>query len=294
MRIFLWLVALLATAIGLAVMARFNAGNVVLFYPPYRVDVSLNFFLLLLFLLFLLCYAVLNTIRSAQKMPGRVVEYRRSRREREGNRAFRESLKALFEGRFGHSEKAAARAEDLEENRGLAALIGARAAHRMQQSARRDAWLARAQQDPALKTARLMTSIELLVDDDQPEAALDTVRELNASGTRHIHALRLALKANQRAKNWPEVLRLTRMLDKNNALHPALSQRLRELAYSDLLSDRRHDAESVRRVWATVPAADAQKPAIAVRAADAFNAHGLHQEAAALVEKALAAEWDEI
>ena len=43
--------------------------------------------LLLLFLLFLLCYAVLNTIRSAQKMPGRVVEYRRSRREREGNRA---------------------------------------------------------------------------------------------------------------------------------------------------------------------------------------------------------------
>ena len=50
MRIFLWLVVLLATAIGLAVMARFNAGNVVLFYPPYRVDLSLNFFLLLLFL----------------------------------------------------------------------------------------------------------------------------------------------------------------------------------------------------------------------------------------------------
>ena len=293
MRIFLWLVALLATAIGLAVMTRFNAGNVVLFYPPYRVDLSLNFFLLLLFLLFLLSYGVLNAIRSAQKMPGRVVEYRRSRREREGNRAFRESLKALFEGRFGHSEKAAARAEDLEENRGLAALIGARAAHKMRQSDRRDAWLARAQEDPALKTARLMTAIELLVDDDQPEAALDTVRELNASGTRHIHALRLALKANQRAKDWPEVLRLTRMLDKNNALHPALSQRLRELAYNDLLSDRRHDAESVRRVWATVPAADMLKPAIAVRAADAFNAHGLHQEAAALVEKALAAEWDD-
>ena len=73
MRIFLWLVALLATAIGLAVMARFNAGNVVLFYPPYRVDLSLNFFLLLLFLLLLLSYGVLNTIRSAQKIPGRVL-----------------------------------------------------------------------------------------------------------------------------------------------------------------------------------------------------------------------------
>jgi HemY protein len=293
MRIFLWLIALLATAIGLAVMARFNAGNVVLFYPPYRVDLSLNFFLLLLFLLFLLSYGMLNAIRTTQKMPGRVAEYRRSRREREGNRAFRDALKALFEGRFGHSEKAAARAEELEENRGLAALIGARAAHRMRQSERRDAWLAKAQDDAALKTARLMTAIELLVDDEQPEAALDTVRELNATGTRHIHALRLALKANQRAKNWPEVLRLTRLLDKNNALHPALSERLRELAYSALLSDRAHDADSVRRVWATVPAPDRAKPAIAVRAADAFNAHALYEEAAALVEKALAEEWDD-
>lgn len=293
MRIFLWLVALLATAIGLAVMARFNAGNVVLFYPPYRVDLSLNFFLLLLVLLFLLGFGVLNAVRTTQQMPSRVAQYRRSRREREGNHAFREALKALFEGRFGHAEKAAVRAEALEENRGLAALIGARAAHRMRQSVRRDAWLSRVQDDPALRTARLMTSIELLVDDDQPEAALDTVRALNASGTRHIHALRLALKANQRAKNWPEVLRLTRLLDKNNALHPALSQRLRELAYDDLLSDRSHDADSVRRVWATVPVADSVKPAIAVRAADSFNAHGLNQEAAALVEKALAVEWDD-
>lgn len=293
MRIFLWLVALLATAIGLAVMARFNAGNVVLFYPPYRVDLSLNFFLLLLFLLFLLSYGLLNAIRTTQKMPARVAEYRRSRREREGNRAFREALKALFEGRFGHSEKAAARAEDLEENRGLAALIGARAAHRMRQSARRDAWLAKAEAEPALKAARLMTAIELLVDEDKPEAALDHVRELNSTGTRHIHALRLALKANQRAKNWPEVLRLTRLLDKNNALHPALSQRLRELSYDDLLSARSHDAESVRRVWAEVPAADRLKPAIAVRAADAFNTHGLHEEAAGVVERALAEQWDD-
>jgi HemY protein len=293
MRIFLWLIALLATAIGLAVTARFNAGNVVLFYPPYRVDMSLNLFILLLALLFLVFYAVFNTIRATQKMPGRVAEYRRSRREREGNRALRDALKSLFEGRFGQSEKAAARAAEMPENAGLAALIGARAAHQMRQSERRDAWLSKSQDEPALKIARLMTAIELLVDENRPDQALDTVRELNATGTRHIHALRLALKANQRAKNWPEVLRLIRMLDKNNALHPALSQRLRELAYDDLLSDRTHDAESVRRMWVGVPAQDRVTPYIAARAANAFNARGMHEEAAAIVEKALAIEWDE-
>ena len=48
MRIFLWLVALMAAAIGIAVTARFNPGNVVLFYPPHRIDLSLNLFCVLL------------------------------------------------------------------------------------------------------------------------------------------------------------------------------------------------------------------------------------------------------
>jgi HemY protein len=293
MRVFIWLLILFASAIGLALAARFNPGNVVLFYPPYRVDVSLNFFMVLLVLLFLLTYGIFKTIRTTQKLPQRVALYRKDKRERAGNLALREALKALFEGRFGHSEKAAARAAESSENAGLAALIGARAAHRMRQSARRDTWLSKIEGDNSLKTARLMTAIELLVDEHQPEAALDAVNQLNASGTRHIHALRLALKANQRAKNWPEVLRLVRLLDRNQAIHPALSRRLHELAYEDLLSDKTHDAETIRRVWASIPLEDRIKPYIAVRAADAFSARGLHDEARALVEKALAAEWDD-
>jgi HemY protein len=293
MRIFLSLLILFAAAIGLAVGARFNPGNVVLFYPPYRVDLSLNFFLLLVILLFWVGYVILNTLRDAQRMPRRVATYRKEKREREGNRAMRDALKALFEGRFGHAEKAAVRAAESPDNAGLSALIAARAAHRLGQPERRDAWLNQVKDDNALKAARLMTAIELLVDDRQPETALQAVDELNASGTRHIHALRLALKANQRAHNWPEVLRLVRLLDKRNAIHPALSRRLRELAYDDLLSDRSHDAESIRRVWAAIPVTDRVQPFVAVRAADAFNAKGLHDEARAVVEKALTVQWDE-
>lgn len=293
MRIFLWLLTLVATAIGLALVARFNAGNVVLFYPPYRVDLSLNFFLLLAVVLFFVLYFVLNAIRSTQEMPARVAAYRKGKREHEGNRALRDALKALFEGRFGQSEKAARRAAESPENAGLSALIAARAAHSMRQSERRDMWLAETEEDNSLKTARLMTTIELMVDERRPELALEAVRELNASGTRHIHALRLALKANQRAKHWPDVLRLVRSLDKHNALHPALSSRLRELAYEDLLEDRTHDAESIGRVWASIPSTDRVKPFVAAHAANAFNARGLHDEARAVVEKALAVEWDD-
>jgi HemY protein len=293
MRLLLWLVGLMAAAIGIAVTARFNPGNVVLFYPPHRIDLSLNFFVVLEVLLFVLLYALLRAFNATVSMPARVAAYRRRKRERDGNKGLRDALKALFEGRFGHAEKAAARAAELPENAGLAALIGARAAHRMREPARRDNWLAATVGDNSLKTARLMTVTELLVDDHRPEEALEAVAELNASGTRHIHALQWSMKAHQQAKNWPEVLRLVRSLDKHKALHPALSARLRELSYDALLSDNSHDAESIQRVWSTVPGADRIKPYIAAHAATALNARGLHDEARATAEEALRAEWDD-
>jgi HemY protein len=293
MRLLLWLVALMATAIGIAVTARFNPGNVVFFYPPHRIDLSLNLFVVLVVLLFLVLYGLVRAIGATLGMPERVAAYRQRKREREGNKGLRDALKALFEGRFGHAEKAAKRAAELPENAGLAALIGARAAHRMREPARRDAWLAGVLHDSGLKTARLMTVTELRVDEHQPEQALEAVSELNASGQRHIHALQWSLKANQQARNWPEVLRLVRILDKRKALHPALSSRLREMAYESLLSEGTHDAESLRRLWSTIPGEDRTKRYVAERAAEAFNARGLHDEARAIAEDALKAGWDE-
>ena len=293
MRVLLWLVFLMAAAIGVAVTARFNPGNVVFFYPPHRIDMSLNLFVVLAVLLFLVLYLLLRAINATLAMPDRVAAYRLRKREREGNKGLRDALKALFEGRFGHAEKAAMRAAELPENAGLAALIGARAAHRMREPARRDAWLAGTLHDNALKTARLMTVTELRVDEHQPEEALEAVAELNASGQRHIHALQWSLKANQQARNWPEVLRLVRILDKRKALHPALSSRLREMAYESLLSEGTHDAESIQRVWAGVPAEERTQPYIAERAAAAFNLRGLHDEARAIAEAALKVNWDE-
>jgi HemY protein len=292
MRLLLWFIALCAVAIGLAVTAHMNPGNVVLFYPPYRTDIALNFFVVLVIGLFIAFYALMWTIGMARRLPSRVIAYRRAKRENEANKALKESLKAFFEGRFGHAEKAAEKAAVLPDNAGIAALVAARSAHRMRQTDRRDIWLASTETNPALKTARLMTTLELLVDDHQFKDALNVVEELNANGTRHIQALQWALKANQQAKNWDEVLRLVQTLDKRRALHPALSKRLREMAYDSLLSDHSHDRESIVRLWSSIPSEDRIKPFTAVRGAKAMNLRGLHDQARVLLEKALHANWD--
>lgn len=293
MGFFIRLVILFATAVIVALSARFNPGNVVLFYPPYRVDLSLNLFIVLVLVVFLLLGLLFYTVSVTQQMPERVASYRRAKSERDGNKALRDALKAFFEGRFGHAEKAAMRAAELPDNAPLAALIGARAAHNMSQSERRDGWLASLEGNQQYKVARLVSTTELLVDAHQSKLALQAVKELNANGTRHIHVLRWALKANQQAKQWSEVLRLVKALDKHRSLHPALSMRLRELAYKDLLTEQAQDPESIRRLWYGIPAEDRVKPFVAALAARAMLAQGLQEEARTLLEKALQEEWDD-
>lgn len=296
MGFFIRLIILFAAAVLVALSARFNAGNVMLFYPPYRIDLSLNFFVLILLAIFVILGLLFYTIQAAKNMPERVAAYRKAKSERDGNKALRDALKAFFEGRFGHAEKAAKRlsvcSAEFPDDAALAALIGARAAHNMSQFDRRDVWLASIENNPQYKVARLVSSVELLVDSHQPGQALESVKELNANGTRHIHVLRWALKANQQAQQWAEVLRLVKALDKYRALHPALSVRLRELAYKDLLADHGHDAESIHRLWHSIPVEDRLKPYVAVLAARTMVAQGLIDEARNLLEKALHTEWD--
>ncbi|MGE8510998.1 MAG: heme biosynthesis protein HemY, partial [Paraburkholderia terricola] len=50
----LWLALLFAVAVVLAVVGRFDTGQVLLIYPPYRVDISLNLFVVGLVVLFIL------------------------------------------------------------------------------------------------------------------------------------------------------------------------------------------------------------------------------------------------
>ena len=293
MRFFIWLIILLASAIGLAVLARFNPGNVVLFYPPYRVDFSLNFFIVVMIASFSFLLAILAAVRATLAIPRQVEQYRAMRQLRESGRALNEALQSFLEGRYGRAEKLAERAATSPDNAGLAALLAARAAQRMQQSLRRDEWLEKADADKHLRTAKLMTAVELFAEDvKETDRALDALRELNAGGIRHTQALRLALKVHQNARNWPEVLRLVRLLDKHKSLHPTLSRRLRDMAYEALLMKASDDPESLKLLWSKVPSEDRVSPIVAVQAANAFNKIGQQIEASSILELALTAQWD--
>lgn len=285
------LIVLVASVV--AVLARFNPGNVVLLVPPTRIDLSLNLALLLLALLLVAVWWLARMVQRASDFPQRVRAYRQRRAEGGSQRALREAVRALLEGRFARAERAAQAAQSLPDNAGVAALIGARAAHRMQQASRRDDWLARAEADPALDTARLVASAEMWTESRANERALAALDQLHASGSRHLHAARVALNACLQSGRWDEVLRGVRVLEKRDALHPVLAERYKQLAWREMLLARRHDPAALEAAWSALPAANRQQPELALHAAQLLAAAGRERTAAQALEAALAVHWDE-
>lgn len=292
MRFFLIAVVVFAAAVGLALASSADPGNVVVFYPPYRVDLSLNLFLLIEVALFIVIYALIRIATKTVQMPQRVAAYRQRQGEKRASRGLRSALQAHFEGRYGHAEREAEDAQASPETAGLAALVAARSAHRMREYGRRDEWLLRADADPSLRAARLMTEAECLVDARDGVRASNVVGQLHAAGARHIQSLRLGLKAHQYAGEWDEVLKLLRTLNKRDALHPAAARQIKTLAYRALFSARGGDTHALLALWQSVPNVDKRIGDVALVAAQSFNAAGLGYQARVVIENALASDWD--
>lgn len=146
--------------------------------------------------------------------------------------------------------------------------------------------------DPEREQARLVSMAELLVDARDAEGALETIAQLQSQGARQIHVQRIALRAHQHLKNWSEVLRLARSLEKRNAIHPVLALRLKQLACEALLEERRHDAEALQDLWRSLSADERRAARIAEPAARYFAVLGRQDEARKIVEDALKVNWD--
>jgi HemY protein len=293
MRWLFWLVVLSAAAVVIAIVGRESEGYAMFVWPPYRVELSLVLFAIVLAAAFGALHASLRLLSHTLRLPEYVRGYRARRRRERALDALSTAALSYMEGRYARAEKQAESAFEAGHWPGLAALLAARAAHQLRAHERRDAWLARAgSAGGEAQTARLMTQAESLLDERDFAAARDVLHSLHLSGPRHIASLRLLLRAEHGAKNWDEVLRLAALLAKRGALSPALAGEYRTQATLELLERASGDARSLGERWRRLSAEDRAIPRVAAAAAR----HALALDAAALsseiIEKALAKEWD--
>ena len=292
MKSLFWLLAVFAAAVALVLLARVDSGHVLFYYPPWRVEMSMVFFVGAALISFLLLHFLLRLMANAVALPATVRAWRARRRRERAHIALAAALQAYYEGRYARAEEEAGFAADNGPAPGVAALLAARAAHQMREFDKRDRWLERADGlGDSLQAARLVSRAELALEERDFAAARDALRSLHGAGPKHIATTRMLLRAERGAGAWDEVLRLASQLSKRDAIPPALAEEYKVQATVELLARSADDPGAFERRWRGVAAADRVQPRIAAAAARNATALGKAALARDILENALAAEW---
>lgn len=282
--------ALITMAVGLVIAARFNTGYVLLVVPPYRVELSLNLLLIVLFVGFVAGHVLVRIVSGTLRLPARVREYRIARRHHKALAALCDALRNYFVGRYARAEKAAASLIKLGEHAGIGAIVAARAAHALRAYERRDAFLAQAPtQTPEDIAIKAVTEAELLLEHRRFHEALNVLKDLPK---KHTAVLRLELKAQQMAKNWDQVLKLTDQLEKLRVFDVGQAEQVRRHALSENLRRKAVDSQVLEAAWQKIPAPVKRDSRIAAVAAQSFISLGNCAQARQIIEASLKENWD--
>ena len=293
MRALFAFLVLAVLAVLAALLFKHNAGYALFVAPPYRVELSLNAFLLFMFAAFTVAYLLLRLSARIARLPGEVREAR-YRRNVERARAKQDAaVVALLEGRYGKARHNADEALAIPHSSGLSALVGARAAIDTREFDAALNYLARPDAGVgSLAIPRLMLTAETALERGQPGAALTQLEELKREAGLHTAALRLEVRALTAAGRQAEIPPLVDQLVKRRVYDAVQGDLVRAGAHAEALAALRQDATGLRAYWNRLPDADKQNPRVARAGATSFLMLGGDREAAEIIVRCLDRKWD--
>ena len=286
MRIALWLVGLFGIAVAGALFAGNNPGTVTVFWPPYRVDLSLNLVMLALTVLFVVLHLALRALSALFAMPGHARLWRLQHQERALHVSLLESLSHLLAGRYIRARKSAesvllreaavSRGEDALSYSGrlraLSHLLAAESAHTLQDKIARDDHFAKAVEQASRPDAQGVSEALQLraarwsVEDHDALKALQWLNDMPVGASRRTMALRMRLDASRMARDTAPALETARLLSKHRAFSPLASEQIvRSLALELVLTS--HDPDQLMRVWNQLDATERTLPEVTLAAA---------------------------
>ncbi|MEO8124532.1 MAG: heme biosynthesis HemY N-terminal domain-containing protein [Burkholderiales bacterium] len=283
MRAVIWFTLLFVAAVVAATTLGTNDGLVSFYWSGWRMDVSLNLFLLALVGTCFALVTVIQTVSTLVGLPSRALKWRVARRDKSAQAWLRDAQAQYFGGRYSRAHRSAQRALEIQadtpelaqdnEFTVLGHLLAAGSLHRLQDRVPRDEQLRKAldisHRSAAARSAEegaRMLAAEWALDDRDATRALELLAELPPGVGRRTQALRLKLQATRLARQPMEALKTARLLAKHQGFSKvAAVGLLRSLAFEALEDGR--DADQVRRTWEQLDVADRRDPFVAARAA---------------------------
>lgn len=286
MRAALWLLSLFGMAVAVALFAGNNQGTITVFWPPYRLDLSLNLVLLLLALLFVTLHVALRALAALFALPGHARRWRLQHQERAVYAALLDALSHLVSGRFIRARKAAELVLTREAHmaqggetltysgrlRAMAHLLSAESAQGLQDRPARSQHLRLALEQASRRDAQEMREgVQLraarwALEDRDAQAALQGLDELPQGAARRTISLRLRLKAARMAGQTVLALDTARLLAKHHAFSELAAQGILRGLALDLLRAA-HDPDQLQQAWGQLDRTEQNLPEVAVEAA---------------------------
>ncbi|MDB5954200.1 heme biosynthesis HemY N-terminal domain-containing protein [Ramlibacter sp.] len=286
MRAALWLLVLFAIAAAVALFAGNNQGSVTLFWPPYRIDLSLNLVLLLLLAAFFVVHTAMGALSALFELPRQALRWRTQQKERAMHASLLEALSHLLAGRYIRARTSAEdvlaqeaslsasrqRPANASQLRAIAHLLAAESAQALQDRAAREEHLQLALEQASARDAQetrdgaLLRAARWALEDREPEAAMRALHALPLGAGRRTLALRTRLRASRQAGKPLEALETARLLAKHHAFSPVAARTIVRGLAVDLLNGA-YDTAQLQRAWNTLEPAERLIPEVAIHGA---------------------------
>lgn len=293
MRATIWLLILFGVAAAVALFAGNNQGSVTLFWPPYRIDVSLNLVLLLLVGAFLVIYTAVGAVHALLDLPRQALRWRTQQKERAVHASLLDALSHLLAGRYIRARKCAEAVLEQETSlsasghkpvnaaqlRAIAHLLAAESAQALQDRAARADHLERALEQASARDAQetregaVLRAARWALEDREPEAAINLLQSLPQGAGRRTLALRTRLRASRQAGRHVEALETARLLAKHHAFSEVAARSILRGLAIDLLNGA-YDVSQLQRAWNLLEPAERALPEVAIHAAQRLIALG--------------------
>ena len=286
MRAALWLLILFAVAVAGALFAGNNQGSVTLFWPPYRIDLSLNLVLLLLLAAFVVVHTAMGALSALLDMPRQALRWRTQQKERAMHAALLDALSHLLAGRYIRARKSAEavlaqetslgasgqKPANAAQLRAIAHLLAAESAQALQDRPARDEHLQRALEHASTRDAQetrdgaVLRAARWALEDRDAEGAMRLLQGLPQGAGRRTLALRTRLRASRQAGQPEEALETARLLAKHHAFSPVAARSIVRGLAIDVLNGA-YDVAQLQRAWLSLEPSERAMPEVAIHAA---------------------------
>ena len=295
----LWLFALALFAVAVALAGRYGSGYVVMVMPPWRVELSVMLFAIIIAVAFAATYAFLRFAGWVYRLR-RVLRAKRKERQRNKSRiALYSSLKSLFSGQFRLAEQYARGAMSANEahdgTRDLAAAVAAWAAHEGGNSDAAVPYLERIRSAGASEM-RDASKAYMLLSEGRAKDALTLLKDLAVTAPKNPGVLKMKVEAEVAEKAWEDVLASLGPLTKSGLMPASAAQQLRLNAELNLIKSRPANRDLIMSTWESVSPESRHDVAIAVTVARRLIGLGCGNDAKDVIDATIdargSAGWD--